>query len=157
TRDQTALMWAAAQGHTEVVKVLLEAGADLNARSTEVKAFHEGRFTAGRRDATLDRTPMLTPLLFAVRGGHIATTEALLDAGADVNGTTPNGTPALHLACINAHWELAAILARRGADLKVQSPGGTALHHIIRVRAAKVHVQNGEIPPPEPTGSMSSV
>ena len=32
-REQTALMWAAAQGHTEVVRVLIRAGADINARS----------------------------------------------------------------------------------------------------------------------------
>ena len=47
-RGQTALMWAAAEGHAEVVEALLEAGADF-------------------------RTPLpsgFTPLFFAVREGR---------------------------------------------------------------------------------------
>ena len=32
TRGQTALMWAAGEGHAGVVQALLEAGADLNAQ-----------------------------------------------------------------------------------------------------------------------------
>ena len=48
-KGQTALMWAAAEGNTAAAAVLLEAGADLNAKST-------GGFT---------------PLLFAVRNAHI--------------------------------------------------------------------------------------
>ena len=33
-RGQTPLMWAAAQGHPDVMRALIEAGADVNARST---------------------------------------------------------------------------------------------------------------------------
>ena len=50
-KGQTALMWAAAEGNTAAVDVLLEAGADLKLKSN-------GGFT---------------PLLFAVRNAHIDT------------------------------------------------------------------------------------
>jgi ankyrin repeat protein len=60
---QTALMWAAAEGHTAVVRALIEAGADLNAR--------------------LDSG--FTPFFFAVRGGHLAAVREFLAAGIDVN------------------------------------------------------------------------
>ena len=67
-RGQTALMWAAAENNAAAIRVLVAAGADIHAKSTS------GTFT---------------PLLFAVRGGHVDATRALLDAGADVNERLP--------------------------------------------------------------------
>ena len=64
-RGQTALMWAAAEGHTAVVRALIDAGADIN--------------------ATLDSG--FTPFFFAVREGHIDVVRAFLEAGVDVNAT----------------------------------------------------------------------
>lgn len=64
-RGQTPLMWAAAENNVDVVKTLIEVGADVNVRS-------RGGFTA---------------LLFAVRAGSLATVNALLDRGADVDET----------------------------------------------------------------------
>ena len=52
----------------------------------------------------------MTPLLFAVRGGRIEATRTLLAAGADVNDRTPDGTSALMVAILNAHFELAVAL-----------------------------------------------
>ena len=66
-RGQTALMWAAAEGHAAVIETLVARGADVNARSN-------GGFTA---------------LLFAAREGRIAAVEALLKAGADMNDSLP--------------------------------------------------------------------
>ena len=45
-----------------------------------------------------------------------------------------DGTTALVLAIVNAHYELAAQLLERGADPNVETPGGTALHHVARTR-----------------------
>ena len=61
-RGQTPLMWAAARGHAEMVRVLIEAGADVNARSTIIDlgaAAHRGAArqvaAAGRPDAAAVR------------------------------------------------------------------------------------------------------
>jgi ankyrin repeat protein len=43
-RGQTALMWAAAEGHADMVRALIAAGADKNARSTVL--FRSGRLLA---------------------------------------------------------------------------------------------------------------
>src|SRR4029453_10124039 len=64
---QTALMWAGAEGHAEVCRELIEAGADFKLR-----------LPSG-----------FTPLLFAVREGRIPVVKTLLKAGADVNDTVP--------------------------------------------------------------------
>jgi len=79
---------------------------------------------------------MFTPFLFAVRGGHVDAARLLLDAGSDVNDKGPDGTSALHIASINAHWALASMLVDRGRP-NAESPGGTALHQIASVRSAR--------------------
>jgi ankyrin repeat protein len=56
-------MWAVAQKHSDVAKVLMEHNADMRARSK-----------AG-----------FTPLLFAARVGDIDSARVLLDAGVDLN------------------------------------------------------------------------
>ena len=63
-RQQTALMWAAAERQTEAARVLVEAGAYLESRSS-----------IG-----------MTPLMFAIRAGSIGTTMALLDFGGRPQG-----------------------------------------------------------------------
>src|SRR5947208_17206 len=76
-KGQTALMWAAAENHAEVVRALVGAGADIKTRS---------------------KGGVFTPYLFAVRGGQIEAARALLEAGVNVNETLPDGTSALVLA-----------------------------------------------------------
>ncbi|MBW3534290.1 MAG: ankyrin repeat domain-containing protein [Gemmatimonadetes bacterium] len=59
----------------------------------------------------------LTPLLHAVREGHAATAEALLDGGADIDQVSAGDrTSPLLMATINGHFDLALDLLRRGAD-----------------------------------------
>ncbi|MFF6980270.1 ankyrin repeat domain-containing protein [Streptomyces sp. NPDC008343] len=68
-------LWVAAQaGDVESLQVLLDAGADANAR------------TDGDHD---DPDGCRTPLLAAIRSGVAAAVAVLLDAGADVNVITP--------------------------------------------------------------------
>src|SRR5207247_7325284 len=62
---QSALMWAVAGRHTEIVKLLLDHGADVRARS-------KGDFTA---------------LLFAAQQGDAGCGRLLLESGADINET----------------------------------------------------------------------
>jgi len=68
-----------------------------------------------------------TALLLAVREGHVAATNALIDGGADINhvSTGDRTSPAL-MAAINGHYDLLLVLLRRGADPNLASMAGAA-------------------------------
>jgi ankyrin repeat protein len=137
-KGQTALMWAAADGHVDVVDALLDAGADF-------------------------RTPLrsgFTPLFFAVRAGHAKVVFRLLEAGLDINapmrpdqGPGKPTTP-LILAVENGHFELAAALLEAGADPNSRPAGYTALHAITWVRKP---IRGDGDPPPAGSGSLTSL
>ena len=143
--SQTALMWAAAEGNLSVVDALVKAKAEVDARSV-------GGFTA---------------LLFAARQGRIAVTERLLAAGADVNQTLPSGQSAsrkvsrskggsspLDLAVDNAHYELASLLLRAGANPSGGRASHTPLHAISWVRKPGTGSHD---PPPPGSGGLDSL
>ena len=129
-RNQTALMWAVAEQHPEIVRLLAGHGADLHARSRVVREF------AIRDRGQAKRKPPVqtiegggsTPLLFAARLGSVDSAGILLDAGANVNDTAPDGTSALVMAAYSRHAALAAYLLDRGADPNAGGAGYTALH-----------------------------
>ncbi len=74
----------------------------------------------------------LTPLLHAVRQGHFEATRALLEAGADINQTSGDGTSPLLMASINGQWDLAIELLERGADPNLASvAGATPLYAVV--------------------------
>jgi ankyrin repeat protein len=152
TRGQTALMWAAGEGHAGVIKVLLAAGADLHAtsRAPSGAAMSNGDSTY-RRSVT--RIDVFTPFLIAVRANRIEAAAALLEAGADVNETTLDGTSALVLAIHNAHNDMAAFLLDRGADPNRAKQGWTPLHQLLRTRNLNI----GFFPHPEATGKTSGI
>jgi ankyrin repeat protein len=152
TRGQTALMWAAGEGHADVIKLLLEAGADLHATShaPAAAAMSVGGSTYRRGVARMD---VFTPVLIAVRAGQIEAAGALLDAGANVNETTPDGTSALVLAIHNARYDMAAFLLERRADPNLAGQGWTALHQLLRTRSLNI----GFFPHPEATGRTSGI
>jgi ankyrin repeat protein len=133
SKGQSALMWAAAENNAAAVKVLVEAGADLQERS---------------------RGGSFTPFLFAVRAGHVDTSRMLLDLGAKIGDALPDGTSALVLATINAHYELAGFLLDRGADPNAAAQGWTALHQIAWSRR---HNAGFNLPGPVATGGLDSL
>lgn len=158
-RGQTALMWAAAENNAAAIKVLVGAGADIHARTSEQaerpQTPRQGVFSAatGVAAPTGARGPSFTALLFAVQLGQADAVRALLDAGADVNETLPDGTSALVLATQNGHWELGALLIDKGANVNADKQGWTALHQIARLRRTNI----GFLPPPVGKGNMSSL
>ena len=152
-RGQTALMWATAVGNVEAIDALLAGGADLYAVSEE-RDFRFGRTgNGGARSAPAAAMIQFSPLMFAVRGGHLDAVRTLLDAGAAANDAIPDGTSALIVAMINAHWELAAYLLDRGADPNGMASGWSPLHQIARSRSLTV----GHVPQPVQTGRLSSL
>lgn len=117
TWGATPLVSAAGLGHTGVVRVLIDAGADLN------------RAESGGRQADHWELGLKTALMLGAAGGHQGSVELLLKAGADVNARSPRiGNTALMYA---AAWGRPAIverLIRAGADVNARDGlGNTAM------------------------------
>lgn len=89
----TAILFAAQSGDTESVRVLLDAGADVNDTAAD-----------GR-----------SALVLATFSGHPDTARALVDAGADVNADGAGYTP-LHAAALRGDLATVQALLARGAD-----------------------------------------
>jgi ankyrin repeat protein len=124
-RGQTPLMWAAAEGHPETMQALLDAGADVNARSTIV--VWERQRTDEPRDKWLPPGGW-TPLLLAARESCVKCVDVLAAAGADLNIVDPERHTALIIALTNGHFDVAGRLIDHGADLDMQDEvGQTAL------------------------------
>ena len=131
TRGQTALMWAVAQRHPDVVEALIALGADVHARSApQPRRIHTrtaGFNPSGVIDTVLGSN---TPLLFAARQGDLAAARHLVAAGADVNDTAATGTSALVVAAHSGHTALALFLLEEGADPNAAEAGYSALHAV---------------------------
>jgi ankyrin repeat protein len=93
----TPLHLACFFGHPEAVALLLDRGADIEARSANT------------------RLPGVTPLHSAVAGGRRDVAVLLLERGADANATQPGGWTPLHQAAAIGDVELARALVEAGA------------------------------------------
>ena len=118
SQNQTALMWAAAERHPDMVKALIESHADLQAHTKQG----------------------FTPLHFAARVGDLESVKLLLAAGVDVNLLTQSSEPEgprsgggsgytpLLVAAMRAQVETALYLLDHGADPNISASGMTPLH-----------------------------
>ena len=134
-QNQTALMFAAAENNAAAVKVLVEAGADMNLHS-KVWEFPEYKYeTNGMAVFQLPRGGW-TAAMFAARQNAIAAAAMLGDLKADLDARDGDGTTALQLAILNVHYDLAAVLLRKGANPDVQDNSGmTALYAAVDMRS----------------------
>ena len=105
-RGRSALMEAAAFDHPEIVRLLLEAKAEVNIQSSNGK----------------------TALMWASIRGHTENVRMLLEAGVDVNIQNRDGLTALLIAVTLEHFGLVRLLLEAGADPNFQEiHGKTAL------------------------------
>jgi uncharacterized protein len=111
---QTALMWASARRHPEMMQLLISRGADVNARS--IDRDYQRHVTAEGRPKSLD-SGGFTPLLYAARENCGACVEVLLKNKADIDLPDPDGVSPLLLAIMNANWDVAKQLIVAGADV----------------------------------------
>ncbi|MEJ2754134.1 MAG: ankyrin repeat domain-containing protein [Chloroflexota bacterium] len=97
-----ALFLAASRGNAEAVRLLIDAGADIEAETAESSILAAAAFE-----------------------GHVEIIEELLDAGADINATGDafgRGGSALYNAVVNLQSEAAKLLIERGADVNQPDP-----------------------------------
>jgi ankyrin repeat protein len=151
---QTALMMAAAENHPGVVSTLMDAGADVEARSTRTN-FPTLEWGVGGMSTTVLPRGYWTSLMFAAQQGSLAAMRVLADGGADLNQVDPDGTTALVLAIINAHYDVAALMLERGADPNVADVTGMAALYAAVDMNTLPFMHNR--PPSKPTGNLSAV
>lgn len=103
---ETALTWSSGNNFIEMVKLLLENGADVNAR---------GRYKE-------------TALTIASYNNNIELVKLLLDNGADVNAGNKYGYTALMWASTKWNKDIVKLLLDNGADVNARDNfGGTSL------------------------------
>uniref|UniRef100_A0A1A8VCX1 Uncharacterized protein n=1 Tax=Nothobranchius furzeri TaxID=105023 RepID=A0A1A8VCX1_NOTFU len=131
----TALRSAAWGGHCEAVRLLLDAGAEVNGCDSDCRTALRAAAWGGHEDIVLtllDYGAQInkadskgrTPLIAAAYMGHHETVEILLDHNADVNLADEDGRTALSVvalcvptaAGIQSFGEVAGLLLERGAD-----------------------------------------
>ncbi|KAI9827412.1 MAG: hypothetical protein M1819_006953 [Sarea resinae] len=136
-----ALQMASSAGHENVIRLLLEKGADVNQTVnvneprpsySELPGFYQGLW---RR--LYDRSLALhyrIALQVASFAGHENVIRLLLDHGADVNQSGPHGT-ALQAASSRGNSNMAQLLLNHGADVNQFGPHGAAL----RIASSRGH------------------
>ncbi len=103
---RAALHYAVCNGLVDIVKLLIEAGADVNKMSD-----------------------WGTPLYLAAKGGHTIMVKLLIEAGAKVNMQQENGRTALHASIKECcDWdrqeEIIKLLIGAGAEVNIQNKAG---------------------------------
>ncbi|SVD40246.1 uncharacterized protein METZ01_LOCUS393100, partial [marine metagenome] len=154
SRDRTALGLATRKGHIEIVKLLIDEGADVNVK-------YNGGFTP-LQDALLKRgnddiVELLvekganvnvqsdrcsSPLMLALWehfSEHII--ELLIVKGADVNANAVS-FPILNIAAIWPSEKIAKLMLTKGADLNAVKPGNTTplMHAAINNKTDRVRL-----------------
>ena len=105
---------AAAEGQTDLVKVLLDKGANSNARNVN--------------------WPWWPALHDAASNGHIEVVKVLLDRGAGTSIDVPQmqGNTVLHVAAQNRHAEVVKLLLKNGAKTDLRNTFGKTALDIAR-------------------------
>jgi ankyrin repeat protein len=131
-RNQSALMWASAESHPEMVSFLISKGAAVNVRATAND--WQNQMTNEPR-VQYRPTGGLTPLLYAARAGCQGCVEALLKGGADIDLPNPDGMTPMMMAIDNSHFEVARHLLDKGANPNTWDWWGrTPLYVVVNMR-----------------------
>ena len=127
---QTALHFAAKKGYINIVKLLVDKGAIIDAKDSQysVTPLHVAAtvghveiveyFLANGATIDIKNKNNQTPLHFAVREGHLEIVKRLIENGAAINEKESKyGYTALYIAAKNGHLKIAKFLIKNGAQI----------------------------------------
>lgn len=129
----TALNRAVQLANPDIVRILLQSGADVNSTTKEnlftplilaVKQHHLGitkQLLSHKADVNLADSAGRTPLIWCAINNDYEILPWLIKYGADLNKTTHYGNTALEMACWKKSQVSALILIIRGAEINTQS------------------------------------
>jgi uncharacterized protein len=142
-RQTTALIWAVEQNHVDVVRLLLDRGAEVGAQSVVVEP--KKRYGVSYKDKLAPNTGGLTALVIAAREGALDSVKALVEAKANVNQVSADGSSAMVVAVQNGHYDVAQYLVEHGANPNLQNgKGWNPLYLAVKNR----NIETGTIPVP---------
>ena len=141
SNGETALTCAATHGRQEIVRFLLEAGADTEWRlDFQRTALHEAALnghTEVVRDllnfgADMESTDFLcwSPLHLAAFAAHAAIVQLLLDSGAGKDAEDRDGRRPLHFAAAKGYQDIVQSLLHSSADKEAEDPDGKRPLHL---------------------------
>ena len=136
--------WAAASGNTELIKILLENGADIESGKTGIrKTFTEKHISCSRGD-------FATPLYHACSEGWLEAAGLLISKGADVGALARYKRTPLHGAARSGNEKLVLLLLENKADPTLlttdgKTPSDMALNAKIRQILEKHIKKNGHV------------
>ena len=111
-KDCTALWVAAAKGHFDVVRLLIEQSAEVDGRTSNNS----------------------TPLRAAAVDGHLDIVRCLVENGADVNARNNFNSTPLMITCHSGHLDVASYLVKHGANINLQDDDGRSCLHYASKR-----------------------
>ena len=162
----TALIWAATANRADAVRLLAEAGAQMNVVSKVTAYPHtqNGVGLNGLEEGVSYVGQTVLPrggwsaAMFAAREGAADAVRALADAGANLDLVDPEGTSALIIAIINGEYEVAQVLLAKGADPNIGDiKGMTPLYAAIDMHTVPTTFGRPDPPHSVIEGSVDAV
>ena len=136
-RGTTPLHWIR-NDNVEIAKLLIDNGADVNAKTKKFFKTKFGKFTSS---PTISILAQSTPLHIAILNKHIKTAKLLIENGADVNAKYSYGYTPLHI--IN-NIDIIKLLIDKGADVNAKDDyRNTPLHYAKDLEIVKLLIDNG--------------
>ena len=147
----THLHLAVDRGELGFVEALIEAGADVNARSKhDYTPLHFARnkkiakaLTKAGADVNARGLHGYTPLHFAIFRGRKEVVDALIEAGADVNARGMHGYTLLHLVANNRELAIAKALIKAGANVNARDDMGNTSLFFANKEMKKLLIEAG--------------